>query len=220
MITDELLSPQVLVLAPELRVREALDIFSRARLSQLPLVEENQYLGLVEEASLMEADPGLSLKDQGGEDWSRPFLTTQSHPFEAFRMVHERDLMVLPVLDWEQQYRGSITLRELLRYAAENSGWDVPGGIVVFMVSTVDYSLSRIAQICEEESLTIMGVQVRPHARGGWVEVTLKLNREDLDGLTQALERHGYRLLEVYGDQPRKEEVMDRYQLLMNYINM
>ncbi len=220
MITDALLSKQVIALEPELTAAQALEKAHHTRFSQLPLVRDGQYLCLIEEFEL----EGMNPKDQTLSKFEihehRPYLESTSHPFEAFRLVHEQDLEVLPILDQEGLYLGSVTLRELIRYAAENSGWDMPGGIVVLMVPTVQYSLHRLSLVCEEESLTILGVQVRSHAQGGLTEVTLKLNRQDLDGLVQALERHGYRIMEVYGDQPRKEEMMTRYQLLMNYINM
>ncbi len=220
MITEELISQGLPVLAPNSTGSQALELLAQTKLRHLPLVKDSHYLGLVDEEGLGNALKNDLRLEQLDTEWDRPFISSISHPFEAFRMVYEQDLMVLPVLDGDQRYLGAITLRDLLRYATENSGWDVPGGIVVFMVSTVEYSLQRIAMICEEESLTVMGVQLRPHVRGGWVEVTLKLHRNDLDGLIQALERHGYRLMEVYGDLPRREEVMDRYQMLMNYINM
>jgi hypothetical protein len=54
----------------------------------------------------------------------------------------------------------------------------------------------------------------------GSYEVTLKLNKPELDAVVASLERHKYNVREVYGQQANEENIIDRYKLLMNYINM
>jgi hypothetical protein len=52
------------------------------------------------------------------------------------------------------------------------------------------------------------------------LEITLKTNRTNLEALASAFERHKYVVKEVYGEAVHKEDMLDRYKLLMNYINM
>ena len=50
--------------------------------------------------------------------------------------------------------------------------------------------------------------------------MTIKTNRNDLAGVVQAFERYNYVVKEVFGEQNSHEDLLDRYKLLMNYINM
>jgi hypothetical protein len=54
----------------------------------------------------------------------------------------------------------------------------------------------------------------------GIMELTLKTNRTSLEPLVSSFERHEYKVIEVYGDPKGREDLMDKYHLLMNYLNM
>jgi len=142
-----------------------------------------------------------------------------AHPFDAMRIMHQMNLSVLPVIDNEYRYQGSITRETLLKYITENSGIDAPGGIIVLEIPIRNYTLYEIARICENEDVTIMNLQVHPN-EAGLLEITLKLNRTSLEGLVASFERHSYKVLEYYGDENKDEDIEDNYNLLMNYINM
>jgi acetoin utilization protein AcuB len=54
----------------------------------------------------------------------------------------------------------------------------------------------------------------------GKLEITLKLNRTSLEPVVSSFERHDYHVKEVYGEIANNEDIEDKYNLLMNYINM
>ena len=95
---------------------------------------------------------------------------------------------------------------------------DAAGGIIVLEIAPHNYSLYEIARICENEDVTVISAQM--HAIGEMMEVTLKTNRTALDAVVSSFERHNYLVKAVYGDQKNQEDVMDKYNLLMNYLNM
>ncbi len=129
------------------------------------------------------------------------------------------NLSVLPVIDNEHKYIGSVTKDTLLNYIIGNSGIDTPGGIIVLEVAPRDYTLYEIARICENEDVVIMNTQVHADEQGK-LEITLKLNRTALDPVVSSLERHNYHVKEVYGEDIKNEDIEGKYNLLMNYINM
>ena len=107
-----------------------------------------------------------------------------------------------------------------MKYITEYSGVDNPGGIIVIELDARDYSLSEIARICESEDAIVISTQLVTNKVSGKIEVTLKTNRTDLQGLASAFERHNFIVKQVYGEQAHYEDMLDRYNLLMNYINM
>lgn len=220
MIIEQLISPIVPTLMPTDTGNRALNIMEEAHLTQLPLVKENQYIGLVQENDVLDWEtPERALDGADFLDY-KPAVFAGGHPFEAMRIANQQNLSIVPVVDNENKYIGSITREDLLKYITENSGVDNPGGILVLQMEPRNYSLTEIARICESEDVLIMSTQVSNNVQSGLLEVTLKTNRTNLEAVVSSFERHEYDVKEVFGAQDGREELMSRYNLLMNYINM
>ena len=218
MNTEQLISP-VPALHPDDSGNKALALMEENNLTQLPVVNEDNYLALVQESDLLDWHTPDSALSQAGFLHFRPAILGSGHPFEAMRLAHDMDLSVVPVLDHEQKYMGAITKDGLLKYITENSGIETPGGILVLEIAPRDYTLVEIARICENEDVMIVNTMVHANAAGN-LEVTLKLNRSSIDAVVSSFERHGYHVKEEYGEINTDEDVTGKYNLLMNYINM
>jgi len=215
----QLISNTVPTLTTDDTGNHALEVMQLNNLSELPVVSGDVYIALIRENEIMEWDHPESVIE-GTEFLNyKPAMAAIAHPFDAMRIMHQMNLSVLPVIDNEYRYQGSITRETLLKYITENSGIDAPGGIIVLEIPIRNYTLYEIARICENEDVTIMNLQVHPN-EAGLLEITLKLNRTSLEGLVASFERHSYKVLEYYGDENKDEDIEDNYNLLMNYINM
>jgi len=219
MVIEQLISPVVPTLVPSDTGNTALHLMEENNLTQLPLVNEEQYLGLVQENDVLDWNNPDNSLDKAELSY-RPAVFASGHPYDALRIANSQNLSIVPVVDNENRYIGSITRNDLLKYITENSGLDSPGGIIVLEVAANNYSLYEIARICESEEVMVISSQVHTNSDTGKLEVTLKTNRTNLGGLAASFERHKYIVKEVYGEQEGKDDVMDRYKLLMNYINM
>ncbi|MBA3828290.1 MAG: CBS domain-containing protein [Taibaiella sp.] len=217
---EQLISPVVPVLSLEDTGTKALQLMEETGLAHLPLVADEQYLALVAESSLLDWEtPDLPLKDAGFLNY-KPVVMAVAHPYDALRTTHQHNLTVLPVVDNGNHYLGSITRDDLLKYIAENSSLDTPGAIVVLEMDPRNYTLYEIARVFENEDVVVLGTQLYTNPVNGNLEVTIKTNRTDLQAVISSLERHEYRVKQVYGEVAHEEDVQSRYNLLMNYINM
>ncbi len=218
MNTELLISP-VPTLHPEDSGDKALALMEESNFTQLPVVDEDNYIALISESDLMDWDnPGSALSGAGFLHF-KPAISNSAHPFDAMRVAHDMHIAVLPVLDHEQKYLGSITRDDLLKYITEKSGIGTPGGIIVLEIAPRNYTLVEIARICENEDVIIMNTMVNPN-ENGMLEVTLKLNRSSLEAVVSSFERHSYHVKGVFGENSTDEDVTSKYNLLMNYINM
>ena len=216
---DQLISPLVPTLLPGDTGSHALELMEETAFTELPVVSEESYVALVQEHDILDWNkPGEPLSGASFLTY-KPAIPASSHPFEGMRIMHQMNLSVLPVIDHEQKYIGSVTRDKLLVYMTENSGIDNPGGIIVLEIPPRNYTLYEIARICENEDVIILNLQVQTGEQG-MLEVTLKLNRSSLDAVVSSFERHSYRVKEVYGDENKKDDITDKYNLLMNYLNM
>lgn len=220
MVIKQLISPIVPTLVPTDTGNKALVLMEENNLTQLPLVAEEKYMALVNENDVLDWErPDEELSGAGFLNY-RPSVLTSGHPYDALRIAHQHNLSIVPVVDNENTYIGAITRDELLKYIAEKSGLDVPGGIIVLEIAPHNYSLYEIARICESEEVTVTSTQLFTNNITGKFELTIKTNRTNLEAVVSSMERHNYKVKEVYGEQSGKADVMTRYNLLMNYINM
>lgn len=220
MLLNHLISQEVPVASPSDNIDYINSLFFASKLQEIPVIEGGHYLGLIDQDELQkhEGDPEPLTPDYYAH--TRPAIGIHAHPFEALRILHMHNLSILPVLLEDQEYAGSITKDNLLTYLVDNISIDVNGGLIVLEVEPRNYSLSQIARICENEQVIILGVHVKTNLDTAKLEVTIKTNSTDLAGVTQAFERFEYTILDTYGDQKLENDIVDRYKLLMNYINM
>lgn len=220
MLIEQLISSEVPTLAPSDTGSRALFLMEETHLTQLPMVKDNEYVGLVQENDVLDWETPERALDSSGFAQYRPAVSIAAHPYDAMRIASEQNLNVVPVIGEGSRYVGSITRDDLLKFITENSGLDNPGGIIILELEPRQYSLSEIARICENEDVTIISSQLTNNRETGKIEVTLKTNRTNLEPLVSSFQRREYVVKDVFGAQAGEEDVMDRYRSLMHYINM
>lgn len=219
MTIEKLIAHSLPALSPNDTVARALEILEDNHIKALPVVVDEDYQGLVTEDHLLEIEDVESKLSDTHLLQYKPAVSSFSHPFEAISAIHQARLAVLPVLDGDQKYLGCIDRDSLIAYVAENSGINNPGGILVLEIPPRNYSMYEIARICENEDVIILAMHSRTN-EAGLLEITMKLNRTVLDAVVASFERHNYHAVEVYGRETNKEDILGKYNLLMNYINM
>ena len=220
MLIEKLISPVIPILSVNDTGYRALQLMEENNLNQLPLVLEDKYSALVKENDLMEWDDSNSLLSLSDFLTYKPAVLSTGHPYDALRLAHSQDLSIVPIIDKETNYLGAITRTDLLSYLTEHTGLNMPGGIIVIEIEPRNYTLYEIARICENEDVIITNSQLRTVKETGKLELTIKTNRTDLQGVIDALERHKYVVKEVYGVSAHDEDLEDRFNHLMTYLNI
>lgn len=220
MLLHKLISAEVPVISLSDDIEYIRSLFFSSGLRQLPVVEAGRYLGLLEQDEIGEHEDEVAELTPQLYEHFRPAISILAHPFEALRVLHEHELTVLPVLLEDGEYAGALSREALVDYLIEASGTDLAGGIIVLEMDPRDYSLAQIARICENEQVMVLGVYTITNPASSKLEVSIKTNSLDLAAVVQALERFEYTVVNTYGDRKIENDIMDRYKLLMNYLNM
>ncbi len=90
-------------------IQKVLDRMVEFRVRHLPIVNEDQFLGLLAETDIQpEMDPQTSI---GALALSlvNPYVRDDQHVYDVIRLFYEQQLTVVPVLDIKKNYLG-ITL--------------------------------------------------------------------------------------------------------------
>lgn len=201
-------------------VHEALLWLNDFKVQHLPVVSEGRFIGVVTEDSLIEiSDKNALLRDFSifHKDWC---VKEDVHFFEVLKLANEYKLSLIPVVSLQGMYLGYITLTSILEKCAEIIGINESGGVIVIEMQEHNHSLAYIAQIIEAEQAKILSSYVQDFKDSTRVRVTIKINRTDLTTIVAGLERYNYQIVEIYNSSNDSGDSNDRYDSLMNYLNV
>jgi acetoin utilization protein AcuB len=220
MTAQNLMSVFLLPLKTTDTVEYALKMMEENKVSHQPVVDGANYLGLITETELLSADNDNATLVEMCKALPKPFVHDQDHYFTALKFIIEQKLSLLPVLDDTHNYVGLITAELLLAELGEALSVSNPGGIIIIEVNQNDYSLSEIGRIVESNDAKILSLSVKTHPDSTKLEITLKLNRLNLEPVIQSFFRYDYVIKYYFGDNEKNENLLrERYDLLMRYLN-
>lgn len=195
-----------------------LNLMDELRVTDLPVVENGLFKGLANESDFLNAEVYQG-EVQAELDLLNVSILPDVHVLDVLKVVSENDITVVPVVDEGNNYLGSITSADLLDHLAEMLGVMREGGIIVIQVLERDHSIQQIARIIEENNAKILSLSVVPAAEGN-LEMHIKIDLPDLNPILQSLERFNYTILSKFQASKYDDELKDRYNELMRYLNM
>ncbi len=221
MIASELLSDIVVPLKTSDTVETAISMMDEFKVSHLPIVNNTSYLGLVSDVDLESGMDDLDTPVGNIKlSLSRPMISGNQHVYDVIRMMSEHHLSLLPVVDQEENYLGSVSLESLKDKLAGLASVQQPGAIIVLEMSQNDYILSEIAQIIESNDARVLSMYLHSKIDSTNMEVILKINKQDLSGIVNTFNRYNYTIKASYGEEEDPDDLKDRYDSLMNYLNV
>jgi len=221
MIASNIISHDVLPLRTSDTGDTALGIMGDFFIQHLPIVNNKQLLGLISETDILDQDQGEAVGSYP-LSLTRPYVKDGDHIYEVLRVLHEFKLTIVPVVDAEDNYMGMITQADLLRFFAQTGSFTEPGSILVLEMSRRDYSLAEISRIVESESAAVLSCYVTTALTGADqnIDVTIKINRQEIARIIASFERYDYRIKASFQETEYFETLKDRYDSLLNYLNV
>ncbi len=221
MLTQQLITeniPPIKLADTGVRVLRWMDEF---KVNHLPIVEGGEYIGLISDADVLDLpSPEESIGNQEIEP-EKLFVKENQHIFDAIKLMSEANLSVIPVLDEEGKYLGSIAMSNLIEKMATITAANEPGSILVLEMDPANYSLSEIAQIVEGNSAKVLSLFVYRDSESGMLNITLKINKTDIGGVVQTFHRYKYFIKSNFQvDQQYFDDLKSKYEAFMNFLKM
>lgn len=219
MTASELYTNDVLPLRTSDTGADALEVMHEFYVQHLPVVNDRELLGIVAEDDVLDHDVESAL---GAYALKLPQLRirTSDHLYEVMRMVAQYDLTAVPVVDADDHYTGLITASDLLNYYARTATFTENGSIVILEVQRRDYALSEIARIAESENAIILSSFVESAGDGSLLQVTIKVNHENVAGMLSTFQRFGYEVQGTFNEGEALDSMRERYDALMSYLSV
>lgn len=221
MIARDLISPNL----PELKCSDigqrAINMMESFRVSQLPLVRDRDYLGLISDKDIFDLEMEMCRLGEASTPFITPFVRINQHIYEVIQKVQEFEITVLPVLEMNDDYFGAILVSELSKSFAKLVAVNEPGAVIVLELSPVNYSLSQIAQIIESNDAKVLSLYSHVPKDSKVLEITLKVNITDISSVIETFVRYDYMIKAVYMDDSLLNKMYsERYDLFMKYMNL
>ena len=198
---------------------EALTMMHVYHVKHMPIVNDKQLLGTISEEDILSHNLDEPIGSYG-LSLARAFVDRNAHLFEVMGRMAEGRLTTIPVLGDDDEFLGVINHEGLIQYYAESFSFKEPGSILVLEMSRRDYSLAEISRIIEAEDVRILSTFLTVEDDSQMVLVTLKLNTQDAQRSTAALRRHEFTIRATYSEENYFEDLKERYDALMAYLNV
>lgn len=221
MTADELINHMIPPLKLTDDAHKALLWMEELRCNQLPIVDNRRFLGLLSEEMILEDNNIEKLVGEYESTCSNCFVRDGSHFYEVLKLASEHHIQTIGVIDDEEHYVGVITVQDTITAFAQSAAVQLPGGIIVLSVNQIDYSLSQIARLIEENNAKILSSSVKiDELDPSKLRVTVKINRLELNHIAATLERFGYKIIARFQETNIQNEERDRLDMLLKYLDI
>lgn len=219
MLANELIADAIPPVHTSDTVQRVMDRMVEFRVRHLPIVNEQQFLGLVSENDLIEVSDYQTAIGALPLSLVNPYVREDQHIYDVIRLFYEQQLTVVPVLDARNNYLGVISIDIMTEYFAKLTSVSEPGGIIVLEIGNKNNSLAHMAQIVESDNAQILSSYVRTFPDSTKMEITLKVNKVDISAIIATFMRYEYNVKATFNNSG-DDDSQDRYDSLMNYLNV
>jgi acetoin utilization protein AcuB len=218
MFAEELISPDIFPLKKSDTCETAILFMHDWKVFHLPVVDGGKFLGYVSYEEISRHSNSTKI-----EKFIQPlvhlFIHKGQHLFDIVKQLSETGFTSLAICDAESNYTGTVSIKEIAQ-VYKTSSLSQPGGIISVEMNPQDYSLAELARIVEYNDAKILHVfiNISPD-NSGKIIVSLKLNKLELSTVVQTLERYQYTIHSVHQITDQGNDLSNRYDWLIKYLN-
>src|SRR5688572_3431165 len=218
MLTRELISNSIPYLHSDDKVFHALQLMNDYHIAHLPVVENNNYLGIVSEEQLLQSDDENTINQLQVTDVTTS-VQANDHFLKAIQTAVINNLSIVPVVD-EKQLLGIVTYNDLLKNASEFMSLNNPGALIVLDLETKNYSFNEINRIVESNDAQITQLNTLTDPETGLMQVTIRINKLEVSDIISTFQRYEYSVKYYFGEEIYENEMRTNYDNLMNYLKI
>ncbi len=220
MLTIELINNNIPRLQLKDTVSKALRLISDFRVTHLPVVEDEKFLGLISEDDLLDQGEPKMPMELMQEFFIKAAVHDNEHFLNAVTCSNQLDSTVVPVINEENDLVGVITTADLLKTLGNFAGTNEIGGIIVLEMERSQFAISEISRIVESNDATILHLNTTVHAETGMLTVTLHINKKEISAIVATFERYEFDVIYYFGNENFENEIHSNYRHLMNYLDI
>jgi acetoin utilization protein AcuB len=220
MLAQELINNNLPQLQLTDTVSVALKLMSDFKISHLPVVSDEKYLGLISEDDLLDEENKKISIDFFQTDFRPVSVSSNKHFLNAVSVSNQFQTSIVPVVNESNEFIGSIGGRQFLAAIGNFSGANETGAVIELEMERSQFSISEISRIVESDGAVILHLNVTIKPGSGLWQVTINLNKTEISTIIAAFERYDYTISYYAGEELFENEIDINYKHLMNYLDI
>jgi acetoin utilization protein AcuB len=220
MLTAELINNNIPRLQLQDSITKALQLITDYRVTHLPVVADEKYLGLISEDDLLDIEDEKGTIEFVQDSLIFALVKENEHFLNAVKCSNQYETTVVPVTNEEKELVGVITATDLLKALGDFSGANEIGGIIILEMERLQFAISEISRIVESHDATILHLNTTIQPDTGLLTVSLHLNKKEIAAIVSAFERYEYDIIYYFGDEKFENEIHSNYRHLMSYLDI
>ena len=208
---------------PQLQLHDtlakALQLMHDFRITHLPVVSEEKYLGLISEEDLLDEENRNATLGFFQNEMIPVAVNANQHFLKAVSVCNLYQTNVIPVVGDNNELIGTIRGLALLTALGNFCGADEYGAMVVLEMERTRFSLVEINSIVENDDATILHMNISP-LPPAQLAVTLQINKKEISTIIATFERYEYSISYYSGIELFENDISSNYQNLMNYLDI
>ena len=201
-------------------VAKALQLVTNFKISHIPVLSEEKFIGLISEKDLLAANSKTILLEGLKNDLLFAAINENDHFLQAVNLSNQYQTNIVPVINLEKDFMGTISGQTLLGTLGYFSGSQEVGGMIVLEMEKNQFIISEISRIVESNGATILHLNTTLQPETGLLRVTIHINTRELSAIVAAFERYEYDIVYYFGEEKFENKIRTNYRHLMNYLDI
>jgi acetoin utilization protein AcuB len=219
MLVNQLITNHYPTVELDDKVFLALQLMEDFDILHIAVVDQKKYLGLISKNDLLDADDDTVIKGQISHMLQKS-VKPDEHFLSALKLAAQNSLSLVPVVDNEQEWIGAIPNIELLKAAAQFTGAEEMGAVIVLEMERKSYSFGEISRLVETNDAYITQCNTFFETESGLLVVTIKINKVEISDILATFQRYEYVVRYFIGEEHYENELRYNYDHLMSYLKI
>lgn len=199
-------------------IQQILHVFNATTYSHIPVTNNKKLIGNVAKEDLILLDDKSKTLLEFEYLYDFFFAKGTDTLLELFSNYAVNNTTMLPIVDDNNNYVGYIDFNDLLSCFADTPFLSTEGSIILLEKNNQEYSMSEICQIVESNSNTVLGCFVFNQKEES-TQITLKVKSLNINELIQSFRRYDYQILNALTEDSYLEDLKNRSEYLIKYLN-
>lgn len=220
MIAKQLVSNKLFPLKTSYNCGKALSLLNEFDIAFLPVVDGDKHIGYVGVSDLLDADENETIMAYTNSAVVSKVYENQ-HLFDVITLFSDISSSTISVVDKDDKFIGIISAKNLINKLASLNAFSQQGSIITLEVPSISYSLSEISRLIEYNNAKILSLYVSAVPNEPTLlQISIKLNTTEVKSVIATFERYGYPIVASYFSEVDTDDLKNRYDSLMRFLDI
>lgn len=197
---------------------EVQSIFTQTTYSHVPVSNDNDYIGCLDENDVHCYDASCIVSDYT-HVLQTFFVRYETNWLDILEMFAQHRTNLMPVLNNNGKYIGYYELEDVMNFFNSTPFIREPGSVVIIEKGVLDYSFSEISQIVESNDGKIWGMFISK-MENDLAQISIKLGNANFNDILSTFRRYSYNVVSSHQEDTFLKDLRSRSQYLEKYLNI